>query len=115
MPVLYNTDLNDKSFEWIDYSDSDKNTFSFARRFENTMLIFVSNFSPIVHESYRIGAEVKTFYEEILNSDSDTYGGSNVGNLGGVHAEDIPYHDKPYSINLRIPPLATLILKPLDL
>jgi 1,4-alpha-glucan branching enzyme len=113
-PAMYEIDFHHDGFEWIDCKDCDNSIFSFIRKGKDwrDMLIFVTNFTPIVHEHYRIGAPVDTFYEEILNSDSDIYGGSNVGNLGGVHAEKIPMHEKPYSIGIRIPPCATIVLKP---
>ncbi len=75
-------------------------------------MIFVCNFTPAVHENYRIGAPLKTSYTEIFNSDSEEYGGSNVLNKGIIQYEKIPYHQKPCSIVLRIPPLAFIVLRP---
>jgi 1,4-alpha-glucan branching enzyme len=75
-------------------------------------LIFVCNFTPVAHDDYRIGVPFNTPYEEILNSDSEIYGGSGVGNPEGLQAEQYEFHEKPYSLRLRIPPLGTLVLRP---
>ncbi|MCR4435163.1 MAG: 1,4-alpha-glucan branching protein GlgB [Clostridiales bacterium] len=112
--ALYEVDFSYEGFEWIDCSDSDHSVVSFIRRGKDPqdLLIFVCNFTPVVYYDYRIGVPFHVFYEEVLNSDSQIYGGSNVGNFGGVQAEDCGFHGKPYSIRLQIPPLAALVLKP---
>jgi 1,4-alpha-glucan branching enzyme len=114
--ALYEVDFSYDGFEWIDCSDSDHSVVSFIRKSKDkdpkNMLIFVCNFTPVVYNDYRIGAPFDAFYEEILNSDSEIYGGSNVGNLGGVRADKVLFHGKPYSIRLNIPPLGVLVFKP---
>jgi 1,4-alpha-glucan branching enzyme len=75
-------------------------------------VVVVSNFTPVVRENYRVGVPRAGFYREILNSDSKYYEGSDVGNEGGVCAEPVPWNDRPYSIKLRVPPLAVMFLKP---
>ncbi len=112
--ALFEQDFSFEGFEWIDCNDSDHSIVSFIRKGKDwhDMLVFVCNFTPVMHEAYRIGAPFDLFYEEILNSDSEAYGGSNVGNLGGVHADKFGYQNMPYSIQLKIPPLATIVLKP---
>jgi 1,4-alpha-glucan branching enzyme len=114
--ALYEVDFSYDGFEWIDCSDSDHSIVSFIRKGKDKdpkdMLIFVCNFTPVVYNDYRIGAPFDVFYKEILNSDSEIYGGSNIGNSGGVHAEKIAFHGNPYSIRLQIPPLGVLVLKP---
>ena len=112
--ALYEVDFHYEGFEWIDCNDADHGVVSFIRKGKDwhNMLIFVCNFTPVVYEDYRIGAPFNLFYEEILNSDSEIYGGSNVGNFGGVHAEPYEFHGRPYSLRLRIPPLAVLVFKP---
>ena len=67
-----------------------------------------TNFTPVVREGYRVGVPGPGYYEEILNSDADIYGGSNAGNFGGMHAEPVEWQGKPYSIMMRLPPLATV-------
>lgn len=112
--ALYEVDFSYEGFEWIDCNDNDHGVVSFIRKGKDwhDMLIFICNFTPVVYEDYRIGAPFDMFYEEVLNSDAEVYGGSNVGNFGGVHAEQASLHGKPYSLRLRIPPLSTLVLKP---
>jgi 1,4-alpha-glucan branching enzyme len=78
----------------------------------DNFLIFVCNFTPVPRENYLIGVPEKCFYREVLNSDSLIYGGSNMGNLGGVMAVENPVHGRPYSIEITLPPLSVLIFKP---
>jgi 1,4-alpha-glucan branching enzyme len=112
--ALHEIDFSYDGFEWIDCNDTEHSIISFMRKGTNwkNSLIFICNFTPAVHEDYRIGSPFNTFYEEILNSDWEKYGGSNVGNFEGVQAEEIGCHQKPYSIRLRVPPLSTIVLKP---
>ncbi|MBI4684196.1 MAG: 1,4-alpha-glucan branching protein GlgB [Nitrospirae bacterium] len=113
-PSLYEIDFNYLGFEWIDFHDSEQSTISFLRRAKNSedILIFVYNFTPVPRYDYRIGVPQSGFYKEILNSDAAVYLGSNIGNSGGVSAEDIPSHGNPYSINITLPPLAVVVFKP---
>ena len=112
--ALYEVDFGYEGFEWIDCNDTENSIVSFIRRGKDwhDLLIFVCSFTPVPRNDYRIGVPFDLFYEEILNSDSEVYGGSNVGNFGGVHAEQYGFHGKPYSVTLQIPPLGTLVLKP---
>jgi len=71
----------------------------------------VCNFTPVVREDYRVGVPVEGFYREILNTDSSYYGGNNIGSSGGVRAEPIPWNDRPFSLKLRLPPLAAVYFK----
>lgn len=111
---LWEVDFSYEGFEWIDCNDADRGVVSFIRKAKNwkDMLIFVCNFTPVVYENYRIGVPLNCYYKEIMNSDSEIYGGSNQGNSGGIMAEEFSWHGRPYSLNLKIPPLAVLILKP---
>ena len=112
--ALHQVDFSFDGFEWIDCNDSDHSVVSFIRKGRDwhDMLIIICNFTPVVCENYRIGAPFDLFYREILNSDSEIYGGSNAGNMGGVRAEQRAEHGRPYSLTLQIPPLAMVILKP---
>ena len=113
-PALYEVDFHYEGFEWIDCNDTEHSVVSFIRKGRDwrDMLIFVCNFTPAAHENYRIGAPFYTYYEEVFNSDREEYGGSNVVNAGRIHSEEIPFHYRPYSLILRIPPLATIVLRP---
>ena len=112
--ALYEKDFTYDGFEWIDCSDSDHGVVSFIRKGRDwkDTLLFVCNFTPVVYDDYRIGAPFDLYYNEIFNSDSEIYGGGNVGNLGGVRAESCSFHGRPYSLRLHVPPLGMLVLKP---
>ncbi|MGI6776744.1 MAG: 1,4-alpha-glucan branching protein GlgB [Acetivibrionales bacterium] len=114
--ALYEVDFEYEGFEWIDCNDSDHSVVSFMRksRDKSSLLIIVCNFTPVQYDSYRIGTPFFTYHKEILNSDAEIYGGSNMGNMGGVYAQEIPCHGKPYSLELRLPPLSILVLKPIS-
>jgi 1,4-alpha-glucan branching enzyme len=112
-PALYEEDYSPAGFEWIDANDAEQSVFSFMRFASDSgdALVFVCNFTPVPRYSYRIGVPQAGHYTEVLNTDAAVYGGSNVGNLGGVASEPIPSHGRPHSIELTLPPLATLILR----
>jgi 1,4-alpha-glucan branching enzyme len=74
-------------------------------------IVVVCNFTPVVRENYRIGVPAGGFYREILNTDSEIYGGSNAGNHGGVWGIPEPYAGRPFQLSLRLPPLGVLYLK----
>lgn len=113
-PSLYEVDFNYSGFEWIDFHDADQSIISFIRRAkrDDDFLVFICNFTPVPRYNYRIGVPRAGFYKEILNSDSSEYWGSNIGNSGGVLAEEILWHGRPYSINITLPPLAVVVFKP---
>jgi len=113
-PALYEEDFHYEGFEWIDFHDSDNSIISFMRKAKDPddLLIIVCNFTPLPRPGYRIGVTKNSYYKEILNSDSQIYWGSNMGNAGGVNAVKVPWHAKPYSIKITIPPLSIVIFKP---
>ena len=89
-PAFYELDDTYEGFEWIDFGDADNSVISFARKSRGgDVLLFVVNATPVVREGYRVGAPGAGFYQEILNTDAQTYGGSNAGNCGGMHAEEL--------------------------
>jgi 1,4-alpha-glucan branching enzyme len=112
-PALHQVDFDWHGFEWLDCSDADASVLSFLRRARDPrdFIAVVANNTPVLRESYRVGVPELGFYREIMNTDAEKYGGSNVGNLGGRHAEAIPWGNHPYSINLRLPPLAAVYFK----
>ncbi|SET21002.1 1,4-alpha-glucan branching enzyme [Thorsellia anophelis DSM 18579] len=106
---LFELDYDNNGFEWLVVDDSDNSIYAFVRRDKaGNEIIAVSNFTPVPRHDYRIGVNLPGFYEEVLNSDSAYYNGSNLGNHGGVLAEDFEFNHKPYSINITIPPMATV-------
>ncbi|MEZ6071217.1 MAG: 1,4-alpha-glucan branching enzyme [Pirellulales bacterium] len=113
-PALHEVDFESGGFEWIDCHNYQASTLSFLRRAKNPYdyIAVSSNFTPVVRHRYRLGVPELCWYEEILNSDSQYYSGSNVGNYPGVMAEEIEAQGRPYSIELTLPPLATIYLKP---
>ncbi|MDR1545754.1 MAG: 1,4-alpha-glucan branching protein GlgB [Deltaproteobacteria bacterium] len=110
-PALYELDHDWRGFEWIDFRDYDSTVISFVRRGRQEEVFFVFNFTPVVRENYRIGVSAPGFWRELLNSDSEVYGGSNVGLGGGRATEPIEAHGRPQSLNLTLPPLGFLALK----
>jgi 1,4-alpha-glucan branching enzyme len=112
--ALHQLDSDPAGFQWIDGSDSERSIVSFLRRGRaaGELVIVVCNFTPVPRSSYRVGAPQPGFHRELLNTDAAVYGGSNVGNAGGVRAEAIPWQGRPYSLALSLPPLAVLFLKP---
>jgi 1,4-alpha-glucan branching enzyme len=113
-PAMYEVDFHWKGFEWIDFHDSDKCVISFIRRAKNhdDFLVFVFNLTPVPRFGYRIGVPKGGFYREIMNSDSEIYWGGNLGNAGGVYADNVPCHTRQFSLNLILPPLSVLVFKP---
>lgn len=114
-PALFENDFTHEGFQWIDFMDSDNSVIVFIRKAkdaENEYLIFICNFTPVYRENYRIGVPQKRFYKEVLNSDAEIYWGSNKGNWGGLWSDERPWHGLPYSLNLNLPPLSTIIFKP---
>ena len=114
-PALYEVDFESAGFEWIEGGDKQNSVISFLRRpsatREEDYAVIVCNFTPVVREEYRIGVPSGGTYIEALNTDDGAYGGSSVNNGGPIEAEEVPSHGLPYSLALRLPPLATMILK----
>jgi 1,4-alpha-glucan branching enzyme len=112
-PALYERDFVPEGFRWIDPNDSEHSLVSFVRYATDPhdFLVMIFNFTPAVHELWRVGVPEPGRYDEILNTDSELYGGSNVGNLGGVHSEPIPANGFDQSVLLTVPPLGALYLK----
>lgn len=112
-PALHYYDFQWDGFEWIDPNDADQSVLSYMRKYGDDFLVVAVNFTPIPRENYRIGVPRAGYYREILNSDSEYYGGSNIGNgASPLEAEEIPWMNRPYSIEVTLPPLAGIILTP---
>ncbi|MEJ5347297.1 MAG: 1,4-alpha-glucan branching protein GlgB [Desulfosoma sp.] len=113
-PALYELDNEPQGFEWIDCNDSDQSTLVFLRRGKKgeDLVVCAMNFTPVPRYPYRIGVPFGGFWQEVLNSDAVIYGGSGQGNLGGVVAEASPYHGRPFSLSINLPPLAAVFFKP---
>lgn len=133
--ALHELDFDPSGFEWIDCNDSQNSIISLIRkgnvqvsgvkgevsetRLEQNAwnphpsgtVLVICNFTPIPRFNYRVGVPAGGFWQELLNSDAGEYGGSGLGNLGGVQAEEIPYHGRSYSLNITLPPLAVVFFK----
>ena len=112
-PALFEVDDSYHGFEWIDLQDSESSIITFIRfaRNREDFIVFACNFTPVPREGYRIGVPKSGLYRELLNTDSELFGGANVGNAGAVMAEEIPFHGRPASLNVTIPPLAVVAFK----
>ncbi|MCW3845182.1 alpha amylase C-terminal domain-containing protein, partial [Micromonospora yasonensis] len=98
-------------FRWIAGDDAANNTVSFIRIApDGATLVCIANFSALPLEGYRIGLPAAGTWTEVLNTDAQHYGGSGVGNLGAVQAENVPWHGMVASVALRVPPLGVLWL-----
>ncbi|MDX1347452.1 MAG: alpha amylase C-terminal domain-containing protein, partial [Thiomicrorhabdus chilensis] len=109
-PALYARDFDSEGFEWIDCHDYQQSILSFIRHSDQEKLVCVFNFTPVPRENYRIGLPVAGSYQELINSDAEIYGGSNVGNAGMVFTQDIPWMNQPCSAEVTLPPLSVLVL-----
>lgn len=113
LPALHEQDFEQAGFSWIDCQDAERSLLSFMRRGLNGETVIIAlNFTPVPRHRYRIGVPFHCTYQEIFNSDSHHYGGSNLGNSGEIHAELLPWMELPYSIEIELPPLAGIILTP---
>jgi len=114
-PALHEVDFEPEGFEWISDSDRQNSVISFLRRAKDPedFVIVICNFTPVVRENYQIGVPAGGHYEVVLNTDDNRYGGSGIGEAT-IEAQETPAHGKPYSLALTLPPLATIILKPVS-
>ena len=110
---LHQVDFEPAGFSWIDCNDNENSVVSMIRRARDPhdFTVMVANFTPVPRLAYRIGVPEAGWYRELLNSDADIYGGSNVGNGGGIMAEEVPAHGFPYSLTVVAPPLAFVLFK----
>jgi 1,4-alpha-glucan branching enzyme len=113
-PALWDRDSDPKGFWWLEPNDADSNVIAFARvsKADERALVCIANFSPVVRERYRVGLPRAGTWREAVNTDSHFYGGGDVGNLGGVRAEPVPWHGQPVSAEVTLPPLGVLWLVP---
>jgi len=112
--AMHELDFDGAGFEWIDCHNYDVSTFSYIRRAKdpNDFLVVCCNFTPVPRPAHRLGVPELCWYEEIFNSDSTYYAGSNMGNGAGMLAEPAESHGRPASIELTLPPLSVVVLKP---
>jgi 1,4-alpha-glucan branching enzyme len=113
-PALWEVDSDPAGFWWLEPNDADSNVIAFARANSDRtrLVVFVANLSPVPRPNYRLGLPRPGRWREAINTDSTFYGGSDIGNLGGVAPEPIPWHNQPVSAEVTLPPLAALWLVP---
>jgi 1,4-alpha-glucan branching enzyme len=112
-PALHELDFSPAGFEWIDCHDADQSVISWLRKArDGSFVAIVLNLTPVPREHYRIGVPAAGAYQELLNSDSRHYGGSDMGNRGTLFAEERPWMGRPASLALTLPPLAGIFLAP---
>jgi 1,4-alpha-glucan branching enzyme len=114
--ALWDVDFEPSGFAWLEPNDAENNVVSFLRRSEDgkDVLVALCNLSPVPRPGYRMGLPRGGRWREAVNTDADIYGGSGVGNLGGVDAEDVPWHGQPHSAEVTLPPLGVVWLVPED-
>ena len=112
-PALYQVDFHYSGFEWVDFHDWENSIISFLRRAEDPadFLLVCCNFTPVARKFYEVGVPEEGFYQEILNTDSELFGGTNLGNGGLVSSRPIPKHNRPNSIAVTLPPLAVVVFR----
>jgi 1,4-alpha-glucan branching enzyme len=112
-PSLHQVDFEGTGFSWIDCNDNENSVVSMIRKARNAQdfTVIVVNFTPVPREGYTIGVPESGWYREVLNSDGAMYGGSNIGNGGGLMAEEQPSHGFEHSLKLTVPPLGFVLLK----
>ncbi|GAB4182802.1 MAG: 1,4-alpha-glucan branching protein GlgB [Terrimicrobiaceae bacterium] len=107
-PEMWELDESYEGYEWVDFRDSDNSVWSFLRKSKSgSSILFIVNATPVVRGAYRVGVPRMGYWKEVLNTDAETYGGSNVGNYGGRHAEEnYSWQGQPHSMLLDLPPLS---------
>jgi 1,4-alpha-glucan branching enzyme len=108
--ALHQLDSDHAGFAWMDCDDRDQSIVTYCRfgKEPRDLVLCACNFTPVIREGYRVGVPEPGYYAEVLNSDAALYGGSNVGNGGGVSSEPVPWHGKPHSVDLTLPPLGAV-------
>ena len=112
-PALHQRDCVPEGFEWIDASDAATSVVSYLRKADGAPpMLVVANLTPVVRRNYRVGVPTDGRWQEVLNTDAERYGGSGQGNLGGVEAAPMPWHGRPASLNISLPPLSVVCFEP---
>jgi len=112
-PALYELDFSNEGFQWIDFHNWEQSIISFIRKGagNDALILVICNMTPVPRYNYRVGVPKGGFWKEILNSDAPVYGGSGIGNAGGLEASPVPIHSRLHSLSLTIPPLGILFFR----
>jgi 1,4-alpha-glucan branching enzyme len=110
---LHEMDFSQDGFQWVSRTDWEQSIIAFLRKDSHgNPVLVVCNFTPVPRPGYRVGVPCGGRWQELINSDAPLYGGSGVGNFGGVEAEAQPFDGQSHSISLSLPPLGAIFLKP---
>ena len=112
-PAMHQLDCEPGGFEWVDCNDADSSVITFLRhgRAQGEAVLIACNFTPVPRPDYAIGVPAGGYWRELLNSDSLLYGGSDMGNGGGIEARPVPTHGREYSLVVTVPPLAMVVFQ----
>jgi len=111
-PALHRIDFSADGFEWLDVDNAEASVFAFLRKAPGSApVMVVSNFTPVPRNNYLVGVPERGLWREIFNSDAREYGGAGWGNMGAVESAPVSTHGRVESVNLTLPPLATLMLR----
>ena len=111
-PALHELDCDGAGFEWIDANDAEASVLSYLRKArDGRSVLVVANFTPLPRRDYLVGVPRPGHWREILNSDATLYGGSGIGNHGGVHSVPLAAHGRFHALNLQLPPLGLLMFR----
>jgi len=111
--TLHEADCDSHGWQWVDCGDWEQSSLVYMRRARSTpdVCIVACNFTPVPRTNYRIGVPFAGYWQEILNSDATIYGGSGLGNLGGMESTPVPWHGQPQSLDVVLPPLAVVVFR----
>ncbi|HXI76190.1 MAG TPA: 1,4-alpha-glucan branching protein GlgB, partial [Steroidobacteraceae bacterium] len=111
-PALHALDFSPAGFEWVDLGNAEMSIIAFLRKATDAApLLVICNFTPVARSNFLVGVPSRGFWREIMNTDAREYGGSGWGNFGGVESAPVGAHGRLESVNLSLPPLATLVLR----
>jgi 1,4-alpha-glucan branching enzyme len=111
---MYELDFHGDGFSWIDFHDADSSVISYLRRDASgrRILAVICNFTPVPRHDYRVGVADGGYWEEILNSDAQEYGGSGQGNMGGVETSSASFYGNfDYTLSVTLPPLGMVVFR----
>ncbi|HUF75666.1 MAG TPA: alpha amylase C-terminal domain-containing protein, partial [Longimicrobiales bacterium] len=112
-PALHELDHDPAGFQWMDCTDAEQSVVAFCRFGAGAAppVLSVASFTPVPRHGYRVGVPRPGRWVEVINTDSALYGGSDVGNGGGVMSEPVPWHGQPHSVLLHLPPLGAVVFR----
>jgi 1,4-alpha-glucan branching enzyme len=115
-PALHSIDFENSGFEWVESHDAENSLLMFLRKARGgeAPVLIACNFTPVPRSNYPVGVPRAGYWREIANSDAAIYGGSGMGNLGGVEARHEGADGRPFSISVTLPPLAVVFFQPTD-